>query len=192
MTFPESSGHDGSSSSCPRSWSGAATGRCRGSRRTSTSPGTWRTVGSPICMRASSGSRMGRLLSSTCAPATARRSTDSRDPLVPNSPVQLVDGDHVHLGSWTTITLRSIGPHRAGTSQPAAGGARAQSPGAVAAQRVWLLCADVDDARCGHDSRREQRRGARRTTGRGSVPAPQRSRAQRVGRSLRGRLPYPR
>jgi hypothetical protein len=31
---------------------------------------------------------------------------DGSDPIRANEPVPLVDGDHVHLGAWTTLTLR--------------------------------------------------------------------------------------
>jgi pSer/pThr/pTyr-binding forkhead associated (FHA) protein len=31
---------------------------------------------------------------------------DDPNPVTPNTPVPLTDGDHIHLGAWTTITIR--------------------------------------------------------------------------------------
>jgi pSer/pThr/pTyr-binding forkhead associated (FHA) protein len=32
---------------------------------------------------------------------------DQLEPIEANTPVPLADGDQIHLGAWTTITLRS-------------------------------------------------------------------------------------
>jgi pSer/pThr/pTyr-binding forkhead associated (FHA) protein len=33
---------------------------------------------------------------------------DNPAPIAPNTPIPLADGDRIHLGAWTTITLRLV------------------------------------------------------------------------------------
>jgi len=79
------------------------------------------------------------------------RINDSHEPVLPNSPVLLADGDHVHVGSWTTITVRASLPRpRPEPHDGASGAARASSPRRAERddavhERVWLLCVEEPD-----------------------------------------------
>jgi hypothetical protein len=41
--------------------------------------------------------------------ANGTRINDDSDPVTTNQPVALADGDQIHIGAWTTITVRKVG-----------------------------------------------------------------------------------
>ena len=106
----------------PGTWSASAGAASpRAPPRRSTCPGRWRTSGCPTATPSSCASPTAAGPWPTRGRPTGPSSTTTRTRCPPNRRVPLKDGDRIHVGAWTSMTVERVDagrPRRTPTSPP--------------------------------------------------------------------------